>query len=145
MKVQENYLLGGGGGFFFLVLIVEFSFLIWVSANTLVNRIGPPMPEQIVDESGKIVFTGDVVRQGQGVILKYALMDNGTLWGHGAYLGPDFSADYLHQTALQVQSALSQQYLGQPASALSPQQQSSLQGDVCVGEQCPTKGSPLVN
>jgi nitric oxide reductase subunit B len=111
-----------------LILVVEFSFLIWISANTLANRIGPPIPDQVVDQSGKIVFTGEDVRQGQAVFLKYALMDNGTIWGHGAYLGPDFSADYLHQLALEVQNALSQQYFGQPASALSPLQQGSLQG-----------------
>jgi nitric oxide reductase large subunit len=27
-------------------------------------------------------------------------MDNGTIWGHGALLGPDFSAEYLHTLAL---------------------------------------------
>jgi nitric oxide reductase subunit B len=27
-------------------------------------------------------------------------MENGTIWGHGAYLGPDFSAQYLHTLAL---------------------------------------------
>ena len=27
-------------------------------------------------------------------------MENGTIWGHGAYLGPDFSAEYLHTLAI---------------------------------------------
>ena len=27
---------------------------------------------------------------GQEVFLKYGLMDNGTVWRHGVYLGPDF-------------------------------------------------------
>ena len=26
-------------------------------------------------------------------------MEHGTLWGHGAYLGPDYSAEYLHRLA----------------------------------------------
>ena len=38
--------------------------------------------------------------RGQAVFLRYGLHDNGSVWGHGAYLGPDFSADYLHQVAL---------------------------------------------
>jgi len=37
---------------------------------------------------------------GQQVFQKHGLMENGTIWGHGAYLGPDFSAAYLHQLAL---------------------------------------------
>ena len=45
------------------------------------------------------------VRNGQDVFLEYGLMDNGTIWGHGGYLGPDFSATVLHDWAL----ALAQQ------------------------------------
>jgi nitric oxide reductase subunit B len=68
-----------------LILIVEFSFLIWISANTLVSAIGPPIPDQDIDQSGKTLFAGEDVRRGQGLFLKYALTDNGTIWGHGAY------------------------------------------------------------
>ena len=46
--------------------------------------------------NGAVLFSGDDVRDGQAVFLKYGLMDNGTIWGHGAYLGPDFSAQCLH-------------------------------------------------
>ena len=43
---------------------------------------------------------GNDIREGQSVFLRYGLHDNGSVWGHGAYLGPDFSADYLHQVAM---------------------------------------------
>lgn len=33
------------------------------------------------------------------VFFKYALMEHGSLWGHGVYLGPDYTADYLHKEA----------------------------------------------
>jgi nitric oxide reductase subunit B len=33
-------------------------------------------------------------------------MDNGTLWGHGAYLGPDFSATYLHNLVVSATAAM---------------------------------------
>jgi len=39
-----------------------------------------------------VVFTADGIIAGQQVFLKHGLMDNGTIWGHGAYLGPDFTA-----------------------------------------------------
>jgi nitric oxide reductase subunit B len=28
------------------------------------------------------------------VFLKHGLMEHGTLWGHGAYLGPDYTAEH---------------------------------------------------
>ncbi len=56
----------------------------------------PPIPERAVDSDGAVIFTRSDVRNGQDVFLKYGLMDNGTIWGHGAYLGPDFGATLLH-------------------------------------------------
>lgn len=32
-------------------------------------------------------------------------MEYGSIFGHGAYLGPDFTADYLHRSAVDVQQS----------------------------------------
>jgi nitric oxide reductase subunit B len=32
-------------------------------------------------------------------------MQNGSIWGHGSYLGPDFSAQYLHELSLEASQA----------------------------------------
>ena len=40
--------------------------------------------------------------QGQETFLRNGLMEYGSIFGHGAYLGPDFTADYLHRAALIV-------------------------------------------
>jgi nitric oxide reductase large subunit len=79
-----------------IVLIMAFGFtiLIWRSVQTYSDA--PPIPQRAVTASGETVFTHDDIVGGQRVFLKYGLMDNGTIWGHGAYLGPDLSADYLH-------------------------------------------------
>ncbi len=87
-----------------IVFIVGFGMLTWISATAY--KISPPIPDQVVDPSGSMVFTGDDVRSGQEVFLKHGLMDNGTLWGHGSYLGPDYSATYLHNLAADVRGAL---------------------------------------
>ena len=60
----------------------------------------PPIPDRAVDPSGGTVFTGDDILDGQELFLTYGLMQFGTVYGHGAYLGPDFTADYLHRMAL---------------------------------------------
>ncbi|MCC7129033.1 MAG: cbb3-type cytochrome c oxidase subunit I [Anaerolineae bacterium] len=90
-----------------LVMIFGFSVLIWLSIRAY--RDGPPIPERVVDAAGATVFTGADVMDGQHVFLRYGLMENGTVWGHGAYLGPDFTAEYLHTLALDAQEAAAQQ------------------------------------
>ena len=70
----------------------------------LANRIyqdSPPVPA-VVSDSGQTVFTGDDIRAGQESFLTYGLMQYGSVYGHGAYLGPDFTADYLHREALEM-------------------------------------------
>ena len=68
-----------------------------------------------MDAGGNTLFTGADITAGQGVFLKHGLMDNGTLLGHGAYLGPDFSASWLHQLTLDAADFLAQKNLQAPA------------------------------
>ncbi len=60
----------------------------------------PPIPAQVLDPDGRVLFTGSDVSAGQEVFLRNGLMEYGSIFGHGAYLGPDFTADYLHRAAL---------------------------------------------
>ena len=62
----------------------------------------PPIPERVVDPAGRVIFTADDIRDGQRVFLRNGLMEYGSIFGHGAYLGPDFTNDYLHRAALSV-------------------------------------------
>jgi nitric oxide reductase subunit B len=80
-----------------MVMAFGFSVLLAVTALTYTNA--PPIPDKVTDESGMALFTGADILRGQEIFLKYALMEHGTLWGHGAYLGPDYSAQYLHRLA----------------------------------------------
>src|SRR5512137_138065 len=90
-----------------LVMIVGFSILIGLTVRSY--RDAPPVPDQVLDPSGNVVFTGNDVRAGQQVFLKYGLMENGTVWGHGAYLGPDFSAAYLHALSAETGEAIARE------------------------------------
>ncbi len=62
----------------------------------------PPIPGRVVDASGNVLFTRSDILEGQGVFLRNGLMEYGSIFGHGAYLGPDYTADYLHRAALIV-------------------------------------------
>ena len=59
----------------------------------------------MVSETGQIVFTSEDILLGQRAFLTYGLMEYGSVYGHGAYLGPDFTADYLHRQALEMQQS----------------------------------------
>jgi nitric oxide reductase subunit B len=73
-----------------LVMIAGFSVLTIVTVLTYTNA--PPIPEQVTDVAGSVLFSGADIQLGQDVFLKHGLMEHGSLWGHGAYLGPDYSA-----------------------------------------------------
>jgi nitric oxide reductase subunit B len=57
-----------------------------------------------VDPRGSTVFTGEDIKEkeGQKVFLRNGLMEYGSVFGHGGYLGPDYTADYLRRSALSV-------------------------------------------
>ena len=86
----------------------------WVQAATLVALAGffglvlvgfltyqssPPIPGRVATAGGQQLFTGADIRAGQDVFLRNGLMEYGSIFGHGAYLGPDYTADYLHRSA----------------------------------------------
>ncbi len=61
-----------------------------------------PIPARVVDPKGIVLFAGDDITSGQEVFLRNGLMEYGSIFGHGAYLGPDFTADYLRRSATTV-------------------------------------------
>ncbi len=81
-----------------LTFLAGFTVLGWMAYA--VHTEHPPVPDRVVDPSGRTVFTGRAIQAGHDVFRKYGLMEHGTIFGHGAYLGPDFTAEYLHRAAL---------------------------------------------
>lgn len=111
-----------------IILIFEFSVLIWVTTGSYYRDSQPPIPEKVVDNSGLVVFTKADIQAGQQVFLKKALMSNGSIWGHGAYLGPDFSAQYLHNLALEARNYVAKINFNTTLSDLKPELKESLIG-----------------
>src|SRR3954447_18960154 len=86
-----------------LVTVFGFTVLGWLAICA--HSDAPPVPLQVVDPAGNVVFTGADVMQGQAIFLRNGLMEYGSIFGHGAYLGPDFTADYLRRAAQSVQAS----------------------------------------
>jgi hypothetical protein len=86
-----------------LAALVSLSgFFVLVLMGFLTYQSSPPTPQRVVSASGQTVFTGADIRAGQDVFLRNGLMESGSIFGHGAYLGPDFTADYLQRSAYSV-------------------------------------------
>ena len=86
-----------------LVFVFGFAVLGWLAYRTYMEE--PPIPQRVVDPVGKVLFTGADVMSGQQVFLRNGLMEYGSVLGHGAYLGPDYTADYLRRAALIVRDS----------------------------------------
>jgi len=111
-----------------LVMVFGFSFLTAVTVLTYTNA--PPIPRKVVDPSGALLFTGSEIESGQEVFLKHALMEHGTLWGHGAYLGPDYTAEYLHREVVIARDALAMDRFGKLFADLSADDQALVAEEV---------------
>ena len=98
--------------------------------TTKVYSDAPPIASKVMTTEGAVVYSGDEVRAGQLVFLKHALMDNGSIWGHGALLGPDFSAEYLHTLAGFSATHLAQQRFNREMTALTAFERASVEAEV---------------
>ena len=87
-------------------LVFVFGFFVLGLLAYRTYKSDPPIPDRVVDPSGRVVFTGDDIRDGQRTFLNRGLMEYGSIFGHGAYLGPDFTADYLHRASDSVRAQL---------------------------------------
>ncbi len=65
-----------------------------------VYRQKPPIPTRVVTASDAVLMTGDDILTGQQVWQSTGGQQLGSIWGHGAYQAPDWSADWLHREAL---------------------------------------------
>src|SRR3984893_13657099 len=83
-----------------IVILFGFFILGFLAYRTYTGE--PPIPAGVVDPAGGVLFTREDILGGQQVFLRNGLMEYGSIFGHGAYLGPDFTADYLRRAATSV-------------------------------------------
>jgi nitric oxide reductase subunit B len=86
----------------------------------------PPIPERVVTEQGTVIFTGQQIKDGQNVWQSIGGQQVGSVWGHGAYVAPDWSADWLHREAVWILDRLANAELGQDYAQLAEPQQAAL-------------------
>jgi nitric oxide reductase subunit B len=109
------------------LLVVSFGVLLW--AGTEIFRAAPPVPEQVVSDDGTVAFTRADIEEGREVWQSMGGMQLGSIWGHGAYVAPDWSADWLHREAVELLDLWARQDDSMASyDLLSPEQQGALRG-----------------
>jgi nitric oxide reductase subunit B len=97
-SVRRGFLLSKGWlQAVIIVMLLGFTVLGILAVRTY--QEGAPVPVRVVDPQGELLFDGDDISDGQQVFLHNGLMEYGSVFGHGAYLGPDYTADYLRRAA----------------------------------------------
>lgn len=81
-----------------LVFVLSFGALGYLGYQIYLTA--PPIPKAVVTSGGDVVFTGEQIQRGQQVWLASGGQQQGSVWGHGAYVAPDWSADWLHREAV---------------------------------------------
>jgi nitric oxide reductase subunit B len=80
-----------------LGMVIMFGVLLLLGRE--IYQQAPPIPAVVQSVGGEVVYTGDEIRQGQNVWQSIGGMEQGSIWGHGSYLAPDWSADWLQREA----------------------------------------------
>jgi nitric oxide reductase subunit B len=109
---------------FIAVMVISFGILGYYGRE--IYREAPPIPEKVVTEDGAVLFTGQDIKDGQNVWQSLGGQEIGTVWGHGAYQAPDWSADWLHKEAVFILDKLAMQTEGVPYAQVSEEKQASL-------------------
>lgn len=83
-----------------LISVLVVTFLILGFSGVEIYRNAPPIPSQVVTPSNQVLMTQDEILDGQTAWQSTGGMQIGSIWGHGAYQGPDWTADWLHRELL---------------------------------------------
>ena len=111
---------------FAVVVVVSFGILGWI--GTRIYQEMPPIPDRVVTTEGKEVIASGEIGRGQNVWQSMGGMEVGSIWGHGSYVAPDWTADWLHREAMFVLGEWAQKDYNRPYEQLPAEDQARLRG-----------------
>lgn len=106
-----------------IVLVTSFAVLGGVGRKMISQA--PPLPD-VYTADGQLLFSGPTITNGQNVWQSIGGQEIGTVWGHGAYVAPDWTADWLHRESLILLDIWAKRQGAAGFSSLSLDQQSVL-------------------
>ena len=110
-----------------LIAILIFTFSVLGYFGREVYRKAPPIPGQVVSEDGRVLMTRTSILDGQTAWQSVGGMQLGSIWGHGAYQAPDWTADWLHRELTAWLEFAAQDEYRKTFTELNDTQQNALQ------------------
>ncbi|MDT8393274.1 MAG: nitric-oxide reductase large subunit [Bacteroidales bacterium] len=112
-------------GGFILVLLISFGILGYYGRE--IYREAPPIPAKVITSDGRVIFTSSDIKDGQNIWQSIGGQEVGTIWGHGAYKAPDWTADWLHREALFILNYWAEEEFSVSYEKLESEKQAMLQ------------------
>ena len=109
---------------FAAVMIVSFIILGWV--GTRIYQEMPPIPDKVVTANGQVLIDRGEITEGQNIWQTMGGMEVGSVWGHGSYTAPDWTADWLHREAVFMLDRWANNEFSRPFKELDEEYQGQL-------------------
>jgi nitric oxide reductase subunit B len=106
------------------LLAVSFGVLLWVGSE--IHRVMPPIPQAVVTDQGVSVFRARDIERGRQVWQSIGGQQLGSIWGHGSYVAPDWTADWLHREAIAWLEVMARRETSYTYAELAPDMQAAL-------------------
>jgi nitric oxide reductase subunit B len=108
-----------------LAVVILGSFAVLGTVGRKMISQAPPIAD-VYSADGQLLFTGSTITDGQGVWQSIGGQEIGTIWGHGAYVAPDWSADWLHRESNILLDTWAQRESAVSFASLGTEQQAAL-------------------
>jgi nitric oxide reductase subunit B len=109
-----------------LLGVIVGSFAILGGFAPSIYSAAPPLPSRVVGPGGAVVVEGASILRGQNVWQALGGQEVGSVWGHGAYVAPDWTADWLHREATFMLDRWAREAGGENYDAVAPETQEAL-------------------
>src|SRR5262245_52723730 len=107
-----------------VLIVASFSVLLLMGGE--IHRQMPPIPQSVVTTDGRVLYTRADIEKGRQVWQSIGGQQLGSIWGHGSYVAPDWSADWLHREATAWLDIEAQRSSSRPYAQLPADEQAAL-------------------
>lgn len=132
-----------------LIGVIVASFAVLGYYGWEIYQVAPPIPERVVTSDGRTLYTRQDITDGQNVWQSMGGQEVGSVWGHGGYTAPDWTADWLHREAQWILDRWATTAYGAPYAQLPPEAQAMLrarlQGELRTNTYDPATGTLTIS
>lgn len=108
-------------------VVIALSFAVLGLVGVRIYQQAPPIADTVISTQGIVMIPPGDIAIGQNVWQAMGGMEVGSVWGHGSYTAPDWTADWLHREILFILNDWSQSEFQKTFNDLDKEKQAQLQ------------------